>query len=112
MKFTMKKQEPMRISFSMKNASNTNDPVVSKDAIVDVDVLPIENIDLTVFYRTSEGLFWYSDGWHKIVEEDALSEVATSGKFFDLLFDWDEEIIFDGGDADVTVAKLDNYYLS
>lgn len=112
MKFTIKKQEPMRISFSMKNASNTNDPVVSKDAIVDVDVLPAENIDLKVFYRTSEGLFWYLNGWHKIIEEDVLSKVAISGKFFDLLFDWDEEIIFDGGDVDVTVAKLDNYYLS
>ncbi len=47
-----------------------------------------------------------------VVTEASVAPVALSGNFNDLEFPWDVEFIFDGGDIDVTVAKLDNYYLS
>ena len=37
--------------------------------IVEVSVLPSQDINTNVFYKTAEGVYWYEDGWNKIPDE-------------------------------------------
>lgn len=81
-----------------------------------------ESLNTDILYRSIEsGNLYYIKNNHFTSLANAsdidslrsqLAPVALSGSFNDLEFPWDVEFIFDGGDIDVTVAKLDNYYLS
>lgn len=41
-------------------------------AITDVEVLPTEDILTRLLYRTPEGVYWFADGWHRVVDETKL----------------------------------------
>lgn len=46
--------------------------------IVEVDALPTEKIDTTVFYSTAEGVYWYDGEWHKVTDESELESAIEA----------------------------------
>ena len=46
----------------------------SKVVILDVNSLPTKDINSTIFYRTSDGIFWYNGDWHKIPTIDDINK--------------------------------------
>ena len=49
------------------------DNTTASKPIVDVEFLPIKNIDHYVFYRTSYGIYWFDGEWHAVPEETSSS---------------------------------------
>ena len=47
-------------------------------AITDVEVLPTEGILPRLLYRTPEGVYWFADGWHRIVDEEEFNSLLTA----------------------------------
>lgn len=48
-------------------------------AIIEVDSLPISNINRKTFYKTASGVFYYDGSWHNITEDEptAIIDVNT-----------------------------------
>ncbi len=55
-------------------------------AIIDVEVLPTEDINSALLYRVPEGVYWYDGAWHKVVDEGEL-ENELNGKQDNIVFD-------------------------
>lgn len=47
-------------------------------AILDVEKLPTEDILPKLLYRTPEGVYWFADGWHRIVDESELNTAVEN----------------------------------
>lgn len=41
-------------------------------AMIEVDVLPTEDIRSIIFYRTDDGIYWHDGEWHRLVDADEL----------------------------------------
>ena len=47
-------------------------------AIIDVELLPEEDINSALLYRTAEGVYWYDAGWHKVADGDDVAAINES----------------------------------
>lgn len=49
--------------------------------IIEVEELPTEGINGTLFYRTADGVYWYDGEWHKVTDENDLGQKQDALSF-------------------------------
>lgn len=75
--FATKEEVDTKIKTTLDEYFSDTDTESAKP-IVDVEFLPIKDIDHNVFYRTSYGIYWFDGAWHAVPDASSSGGGDTS----------------------------------